>query len=316
MYKNLVRISTKDMSHEQWLEERRNAIGGSDAPSVIGVNPYSSPYAVYCDKLGMLPAKEENEAMRQGTDLESYVARRFEMQTGKKVRKCNSILYNPEYPFAHANVDRLILGEDAGLECKTTSQLNMKKFKNGEYPANYYVQSMHYMMVTGAAKWYLAVLIYSKEFLVFEIERDEDEIQALAKAEKEFWDNHVATNQPPEADSSRSTEEALGIVFDLPAGGELIATSEQETYIKSLIDLKAQKKELEDEIRGIENAIKSDMGDNETLKGEGGVITWKAQDKRTFDYKALLKDYPDIEADKYYKTTTSRVFRAKEVKNE
>ena len=92
MYKNLVRISTKDMSHEQWLEERRNAIGGSDAPSVIGVNPYSSPYAVYCDKLGMLPAKEENEAMRQGTDLEAYVARRFEMQTGKRVRKCNSIL--------------------------------------------------------------------------------------------------------------------------------------------------------------------------------------------------------------------------------
>ena len=61
MYKNLIYIDTKNMSHEEWLEQRRQGIGGSDAGAVIGVNKWRSPYTVYCDKLGKLPPIEDNE---------------------------------------------------------------------------------------------------------------------------------------------------------------------------------------------------------------------------------------------------------------
>ena len=110
------KISTIGMSREDWLEHRRQSIGGSDAATIVGLNPYSSPYELWADKLGRIPPKEDNEAMRQGRDLEDYVARRFMAETGKRVRRENNIIKNSAVPFAHANVDRLVIGEKAGLE--------------------------------------------------------------------------------------------------------------------------------------------------------------------------------------------------------
>ena len=119
MYKNLIKISTIGMSREDWLTERRKSLGGSDVAGILGLNEYSSPYSVYADKLGLLPEKEDTEAMRIGRDLEDYVASRFTEKTGKKVRRENSIIRNPDYPYLHANVDRVVVGENAVLECKT-----------------------------------------------------------------------------------------------------------------------------------------------------------------------------------------------------
>lgn len=117
---NLHKIKTIGMDKQTWLEHRRHSIGGSDAAAIVGLNDYASPYSVWADKTDRLPEKEDSEAMRQGRDFEEYVAARFTEATGKKVRRCNFIIQNPDYPFAHANIDRQIIGEDAGLECKTT----------------------------------------------------------------------------------------------------------------------------------------------------------------------------------------------------
>ncbi len=62
------------LTHEQWLAERRKSIGGSDAAAIVGMNHYVTPYMLWADKTGRLPDKPDNEAMRQGRDLEQYVA--------------------------------------------------------------------------------------------------------------------------------------------------------------------------------------------------------------------------------------------------
>ncbi len=181
-------VRTLDMGRDEWLEWRRKGIGGSDAPAIIGLDRYRSAFDVYADKLGLKQEQPDNEAMRQGRDLEEYVASRFCEYTGKKVRRRNAILQHPEYPWMIADIDRCVVGENAGFEAKTTSVLNRTKFSQGEFPPNYYVQCMHYMAVTGAERWYLAVLVLNKAFHVFTIERDEAEIQALIAAEKDFWE--------------------------------------------------------------------------------------------------------------------------------
>ena len=71
------KISTKNMSREEWLAHRRNGIGGSDAAAVVGMSEYTSPYMLWCDKTGRSKETEETEALRQGRDLEEYVAFRF-----------------------------------------------------------------------------------------------------------------------------------------------------------------------------------------------------------------------------------------------
>ena len=82
-------VKSSDLTREEWLAYRRTGIGGSDAAAVIGLNPYRSTIELYADKMGMMPEKEDNEAMRLGRDLEQYVADRFCEETGKKVRRNN-----------------------------------------------------------------------------------------------------------------------------------------------------------------------------------------------------------------------------------
>lgn len=103
MEKNLTRISTRSMSRQAWLAERRKTIGGSDAAGIVGLSRHATPYTVWADKTGRLPEQEDNETMRQGRELEEYVAKRWEEATGKRVRRSNALLYNPSYPFAHAD---------------------------------------------------------------------------------------------------------------------------------------------------------------------------------------------------------------------
>ena len=307
MNKNLKKISTLDMPHEEWLRHRQRSIGGSDAAAIVGLSAYVSPYTVWADKLGKIPPSEDNEAMRQGRDLEQYVAERFAEATGKKVRRENNILINPDFPFAHANVDRIVIGEDAGLECKTTNQLNLKKFKNGEFPDHYYVQCMHYMMVTGCSKWYLAVLVLGREFLWFEIESDEEEIAALAQSEQEFW-QCVEQGAPPAADGSKSTTDTIQTMFPDSSESSVSLFSfdnmltQREDIKRSIGDLKA----LQDEI---ENKIKAYMQDASRGESDKYRVTWSTSERSSFDSKRFAADHPEMDLSKYFKTTKSRIFR-------
>ena len=303
----ITQISTKGMSREEWLLQRKKTIGGSDAAAIVGLSAYASPYSVWADKTGRLPDKTDNEAMRQGRDLEEYVARRFTEETGKKVRRNTAMLYNPLYPFAHADVDRMIVGEDAGLECKTTSVLDLKQFKDVEFPEKYYAQCVHYLAVTGAARWYLAVLVFGRGFFVYALERDQAEVDALMTAEGAFW-QHVESDTPPMVDGSEATADALTVVYSESRDGS-IELFGRGSVIDEYMSLKSQKKAIDERIGEIENIIKSDLGEVERGTCGNYGISWKCQQRKTFQAKAFAADHPDIDLTPYYAVSMSRPFK-------
>lgn len=304
---------TLDMPREQWLELRKKGIGGSDSAAIVGLDRYRSPFDVYADKLGLKPEIPDNEAMRQGRDLEQYVAERFMEATGKKVRRRNAMLQHPEYSFMIADIDRWVIGENAGLECKTTSVLNRAKFSHGEFPPRYYVQCMHYMAVTGAERWYLAVLVLNKAFHVFTIERDEAEIQALIAAEKDFWENHVMKQIPPAPDGSESTSEIIKQLFPEARQREEIALFGYESKIQQYLELDAKVKEFEQERDKLKQELQLAMADAEIGRAQGYVVEWKNQVRQTLDTKKLKSDHAEI-YEKYLKPAqTVRMFKIKEV---
>lgn len=311
MHKDLIRIPTLGMSRETWLEHRRKAIGGSDAAAIVGLNSYSSPFSVWADKTGRLPEKPDREAMRQGRDLEDYVAQRWCEATGKKVRRVNAILLNPALPFAHANVDRWVKVENAGLECKTTSVMNLKKFKNGEYPENYYVQCVHYMAVTGADRWYLGVLVLNQGFYHFVIERDEDEIAALLAQEASFW-KLVETDTPPGFDGAEATTEALQTIYK-DSSADVVDLFGREDLLSRYGVLHDMKKDLEREMNEIKQQLMADLQDSTVGCCVGWKVSWKPQVKRSFDADSFREDNPDIPLDDYYRQTESRVMRINKV---
>jgi len=304
----ITKISTKGMSRERWLEIRRKTIGGSDAGAICGLNPYSSAYRVYTDKLNLIAPQPDNEAMRQGRDFEQYVANRFCEETGKKVRRENNIIYNSDFPFAHADVDRLIVGEDAGLECKTANPMNDAVYSSGSYPDYYYAQCMHYMMVTGKPKWYLAVLVFQKGLYIFTVERNEDEIAVLADLEKTFYENCIVQKIEPPVDGTGATTNALSERFS-QSNGESIDLDVCSNEIEQYLAFKEQKKQLERLMDEKLNAIKGFMKEAERGSCGEHKVVWKTQERRQLDKKRFAEEHPEIDLDDYMKISISRPFK-------
>lgn len=305
--------STINLPHEKWLEYRRLGIGGSDASTIVGLNPYSSLFKLYADKKGLLQPIEDTEIMRQGRDFEEYVAKRFCEETGKKVRRRNFMFQHDEYDFMLADIDRDIVGENAGLECKTTSLFNKHDFENGEIPLYYYVQMTHYMAVMGYDKMYLAVLVLSKAFYWFEIERNEEEISALIAAENDFWNNNILTGTPPEIDGSEATLDTVKAIYSGDVDTDLSVTVSDNLMVK-YEGAKSIYEESKSQLDAVKAEIQLKLGHSGYGESDRYKISWLPQSRTTIDSKKLKSEYPEAYA-KCSKKSETRVLRIKGIEN-
>lgn len=299
-------IAYKD--REEWLSLRRNFIGGSDAGAVVGLNPYKSAYTLWAEKTGKVPEFEGNLITEVGSYLEDFVAKLFEKETGKKVRRKNRMLINHEYPFACADVDRMVVGENAILECKTTNSFPaMKKFKNGEYPESWYCQMTHYLAVGGYEKAYLAVLIGCREFKIFELERDEDEIKVLMTEEAAFWDK-VTRNVPPPADGEASTSETITTIYP-ESNDNTVSLMAYETDLKQYMTYTSLIKDVEKQRDEVANRIKAFLGESGRGESNNYKVSWTSSKRVSFDSKKFAADHADMDLSDYYKSTNVRTFK-------
>lgn len=324
------KISVLGMDREDWLKERQKSIGGSDIGALLGLNRYRSPYTVWAEKTGLLPEQPDNEAMRQGRDLEDYVAKRFSERSGKQAARYNYLLRSHDCPHLHANIDRRIFGEKAGLECKTASALNMKVYAGGQFPESYYAQCVSYLAVTGWDRWYLAALVLNKAFFVYQLTTIEDditpdwcdgsvyvpksEIDALKQLAADFWDKYVEIGTPPPVDGSDSTTGSIKAIFQ-EDGGE-VELFGREGSLSAYFQLMDTKKDIERQIEEIKQLLMLDMGEASRARCGRYKVSWAGQQRRTLDGAKVKKLYPNIDLEPCYKTTYVRPFKIAEEKTE
>ena len=124
--RGIQRVSTKGMSREEWLMRRRKTIGGSDAAGIVGLSRWASPFSVWADKTGRAAEKEDTEAMRQGRDLEDYVARRWIQPINADVKRemcMNVCLPNMAIPVEEQYLTNMPL---FGLEKRNAAMLEIE----------------------------------------------------------------------------------------------------------------------------------------------------------------------------------------------
>lgn len=300
----------KAADHAEWLKLRSQYIGGSDAAAVIGLNPYKSPYTLWAEKTGQVAPFEGNIATHVGTYLERFVAIIYSEKTGNRVRNDTRTYFNSDYPWACANVDRLITGQKAGLEIKTTNDWNkIRLLRDGKIPNDWLCQMTHYMAVTGLERWDLAALCESREFVILPLSRNEEDVAALMSAEQTFWEQ-VQSREPPGVDGTASTAAALDAMYPDSEADSQVSLEPVAPYLSELLRLKSEKKELEERIKTAENVIKEYMGDIEYGCCNDMSVSWKTVSRITYDTKALCRDHPDI-MEQYQKVSASRRFTAK-----
>ena len=306
-------VNTKKISHEEWLELRKKSIGGSDSAACVGMNQYSSQISLYAEKKGLSKAKETSEAMRLGTDLEAYVAERFCEKEGKKVINDTFMYMDDEYDFITANVDRKVVGEKAGLECKTMGNAGGYNLEAGEVPSHYYCQCQHYMMVMGYERMYLAILVLQRGLYVIPIERDDDFIKQLREAEIDFWTNYVEPGRIPAPDGSEASLDTLNQLYPAEQKDTEISIYGLDQLVKDYKAFKALKDDYHQKAEQCKAMICAKLGDNEVGVGEHVACSWKTQSRENISPKKLKAAYPDIYA-KLVDTTKYRVFRVKTLK--
>lgn len=205
------------MTREEWLEERKKGIGGSDAATILGLNPYKTNMQLWEEKTGRRQAEDisEKEYVKYGTNAEDLLRELFKLDYPKYEVKHdeNTIIKHPKYPFLFASLDGTLIDKETGemgiLEIKTTNILqSMQKEKWKEkIPDNYYCQVLHYLNVTGYSFVILKAQLkyeYDGEIKLdtrhYKILREEviEDIKMLEEKEIEFWTKYVETGiRPP-----------------------------------------------------------------------------------------------------------------------
>lgn len=188
----------------EWLQNRQR-IGGSDASAILGMNPYRTNVELWQIKTGQLVPEDISDKpfVKYGTEAEKHLRELFKLDFPEYqvFYEENNMWLNDKYPFAHASLDGWLVDQEGrkGIwECKTTNILqSMQKEKwKGRIPDNYYIQLLHYLLVTEFDFVVLVAQLKSefngeiyKQTKHFKIERAEveEDIKFLESSEKKFW---------------------------------------------------------------------------------------------------------------------------------
>ncbi|MDN6626249.1 MAG: YqaJ viral recombinase family protein [Pisciglobus halotolerans] len=298
------KISTKDMTYYDWLQQRRGSLGGSDVSAVLGFNKYRSTYQLWLDKTGQIEIDDDepSEAAHFGNILEQVVADEFVRRTGIKVRNDNKMHFKKEKPYLSANIDRAVIGENAFLECKTASEWLKNDWNEEEIPTAYMLQIQHYMNVLGSDYCYIAALIGGNKFIWKKVERDQELIDLIEQRLTDFWEVNVVKKVEPAMDGSKATEDFVNQRYHEEGSEELLLHHDTDEALDTLDELKETIKQLETSKKAIENDLKNKLGkaDANIAISPRRLIAWNAITSNRLDTKKLKEEQPEI-YEKYIK---------------
>lgn len=282
------------------------------------MNKWKSIYQLWLEKTDQFELPQsQSEPAYWGNVLEEIVAKEFQERTGKKVRRRNKVFEHAKYPFLRANIDRDVVGEDAILECKTANTYLSKEWEAEEVPLSYLCQIQHYMNVLNKKYCYIAVLIGGQKFIWKKIERDQELINLITERLVDFWQTNVEKLIEPIIDGSESTAEFLKERYSSIEETETTLPSKFDELIDQKRELKITKKQLEEQIRQIDNEITNELGKRNASIGiaSRNIISWKLISSKRMNTKRLAEKYPDVAKDSdIYNITESRRLIEKEIK--
>ena len=305
---------------EAWLKARTRGIGGSDVGAICGVSPFTSARQIYLNKTGQFqdslqPNDAAKERMHFGHMLEPIVADEYAQRTGNKIVSVNATLVHKDYPWALANVDRLIVDDDGRpigiLECKTTSEYMNDEWESGDILMSYIYQLNWYLWILGLEKGTFACLVGGNKFYYYDVFRNDELLEnTIIPAAKSFWYDNVLALKEPELQAT-DTEFANNKYSTVVKNSEITLTDDDANELaRTVFDCKTKIKELEKIMTEAQNRIKDRMQDNEIGYTQDYTIKWSPRSQKRVDTDKLKSEFPEV----YAQVLKTIEFRAMTVK--
>lgn len=290
-------IRPKD--RKDWLQHRTKGIGSSEVATIVGLNPYETPYQLWRRKVGIDSPIEDNQFMRAGRLLEDAVSRFFEEETNKKIiasSKGDWLIQSKTKPYLQVSPDRLYwVGEKRNnankgiLECKTTQ----RQIEKDNLPKHWFCQLQYQLGVSGFQQGAIAWLTQGKDFGYSELTFVPEFYEWLVEQVDRFWIDNILGKKEPDL---VSVEDVVTMFPNHVEEKDLVVDLDVFEKVVRLKEVKSEIDTLEVERKSLEEQIKLVFKDNESLSYEGVTLaTWKSgKGRESFDTKAFEKAYPDL----------------------
>lgn len=308
-------IRPKDRT--EWLKYRESGIGSSEVATIVGLNPWETPYQLWRRKVGLDAPKQENFAMKAGHYLEDAVSLFWQDETGQQVIKSSAgdwLIRDDERPYLQVSPDRTYWladmphsNENKGiLECKTTQMT----IDEDDIPKHWFVQVQYQLGVAGYQHGSLAWLTQGRNFGYKDLAFVPDFFAWLVEEVDKFWVDNIQAKQEPTA----ANVQDILLKYNRHTDGKIVEVNDE--IFAAYQDLKAVKDELsaiEEKKTALEEKIKLGFGDAEAISYDGQTLaTWKApKPSNKFDAKAFTAAYPDLAKEFTFPTQGARRFLLK-----
>lgn len=269
-----------EQGSDDWKSWRREGLGSSDAPIIMGESPWMTPFQLWEIKTGRRVLEDKtNWAQERGNNLEPVARAQYEML--KDLEMPATLVQHKTYPFLRASLDGYNEKEKIILEIKCPGKEDHAEALRGKVPVKYIPQINHQLLVTGADAAHYFSFDGIRGVLVV-VEPDIEAIKNLLSLELEFWKL---------------------IEFDTPP--PLTEKDYQKVKDKSLNDLLKKRKKvsakmgaLEEEEATLRKDILSKV-DHPRMIGSG-VRIQKIERAGAVDYKKI-PELVGVELEKYRK---------------
>jgi len=193
---------------EDWLQEKRAVLGGSEVPAVIGVDPRRGPLDVYVDKVRGY-SNEDKDVFFIGHELEDPIGRIYERKTGRDVGSVGAteIQRHHDIPWLGVTLDRITWGSESmpapddiptngPLEIKAVASIWDRQW-NEDIPINVEVQNQIQIHCCGAAWGSMTGLIGGVKLRWYDQLRNDEFLDAAFPVLEEFWQRVQCLDPPP-----------------------------------------------------------------------------------------------------------------------
>lgn len=300
-------LTVTSKNHEEWLKSREGGIGSSEVATVLGVNPYDTPYKLWLRKTGQVQTEErENFLMKAGHYLEDAISHFCADEAGLDIVKSSAsefVVIDKEKPFLRVSPDRYAYPKGAKhtndnkivIECKSTQRPvdpeNLSRY--------WFCQVSYQLHVTRIPVAYIAWLTQGRDFGCKPICYDPDFARFIAEEVERFWVDCVLGGREP------ALSDIGDVLIKYPRheeGKKAYATDDLVSLWGDLKDTNAEIKRLQSHKEEIESAMKASMLDAERLviaadndNPERTIATWKAsKDSSKFDVDSFKADNPGL----------------------
>ena len=278
------------------------SLGASRAAAAVGLSPWQTPYQLYLEMLGQLPANDPNVEdplyLEMGEVLEPIAIRRLEKRLKVKVSDRQLKVVDSSWPRRHVTMDGRINDEEY-VEAKSTGFADPAEWGDEDeedaVPMQYYIQCQHGMACNGCTYAWIPLIVTNRQFRIYRVRRNDDVITKLTSKEREFL-ARVDARDPPPPTSLEDVKLRWPSHVEkksVPATAEIARLVNRHARNRRLLKAAETRKDA------LQLAITAHMGDGAELVDVRGapLATFKqAKSSKKFNEDQFAIEHPDLYA--------------------